>query len=100
MLTDFTDRDDFLHGWQVFMDHLIEMDVMDAPTLKRLVDGKELSKAFGAKGGQWTGKALDIFTEWQLRNPTAKEPAEGLREVWERREELPGKGSGLKEPSL
>jgi tRNA nucleotidyltransferase (CCA-adding enzyme) len=94
-----TERDDFLHGWQVFLDHLADLDVMDAPTLKRLVDGKELSKAFGAKGGLWTGRALDIFTEWQLRNPSATEPAEGLKEVWERRGELPGDISGLKEPS-
>lgn len=72
---------------------------MDAPSLKRLVDGKELSKAFGAKGGMWTGRALDIFTEWQLRTPGATDPSAGLGEVWERRGELPGDISGLKEPS-
>lgn len=63
------------------------------------MDGKELTKAFGAKSGLWTGKALDIFTEWQLRNPDATNPAGGLREVWERKDELPGDISALKEPS-
>lgn len=94
-----TERDTFLHGWQAFLDHLHDLDVYDAPSLKRIVDGKQLTKAFGVKGGQWTGVAMDIFTAWQLRNPGETDPAGGLREVWDRRAELPGDTSSLKEPS-
>lgn len=79
---------DFMSGWQAFMDHLQELDVCDAPTMKRLLDGHALAKALQVKPGRWTGKALDVCMEWQLRNPKEKDPAGAIEEVRKRRTEL------------
>jgi hypothetical protein len=80
--------DDVLAEWQKFLDHLVELDVMNVPTIKRLVDGKILSKALGVNPGRWTGPALDVALAWQLRNPGVEDPAGGIEEVRKRREEL------------
>jgi tRNA nucleotidyltransferase (CCA-adding enzyme) len=78
----------FIQSWQAFMDHLVELDVVDAPNLKRLLDGRALAQALGTKPGRWTGKALDICTEWQLRNPQETDPKGAIEEVRKRSEEL------------
>lgn len=83
------EQDTFLQGWQFFLDHLLELDVYDAPFLKGLLDGKKLSKALGWAPGQWMGKALEICTEWQLRHPNAADPAGAIEEVRKRKVELP-----------
>ncbi|KAG7043789.1 poly A polymerase head domain-containing protein [Colletotrichum scovillei] len=44
-----TDRAEFLSGWQKFLDHLADLDVMDAPSLTRLVDGRLLGKELGVR---------------------------------------------------
>ncbi|KAF4125337.1 tRNA nucleotidyltransferase/poly(A) polymerase [Geosmithia morbida] len=79
---------DFLQQWQNFLDHLLELDLFDAPSTKRLLDGMTLAKALGIKPGKWTGKALDICMEWQLRNPEEKNPEGAIQEVRRRKEEL------------
>lgn len=81
-------RDAFITEWQLFLDHLAELDVMDAPTLKRLLDGRELAKALGVKPGKWTGQALDICVAWQLRNPGEADPAGAIEEVQKKRKDL------------
>ena len=78
----------FLQGWQNFLDHLIELDVFDAPSLKRLLDGRTLAQALDMKPGKWTGHALDICMEWQLRNPGETDPVGAIEEVRKRRKEL------------
>ena len=78
----------FLQGWQNFLDHLIELDVFDAPSLKRLLDGRALARALGTNPGKWTGQALDICMEWQLRNPGNTDPAGAIEEVRKRRNEF------------
>lgn len=78
----------FLREWQSFLDHLLELDVFDAPSMKRLLDGRTLAQALGVKPGKWTGKALDICMEWQLRNPDETDPSGAIDEVRGRREEL------------
>lgn len=83
-----TDREEILSGWQKFLDHLQELDVVDAPNLKRLVDGKQMSKALGIKSGPWMSKALDVATAWQLRHPDETDPAGAVEEVRQRAEEL------------
>lgn len=70
------------------MDHLVELDVVDAPNIKRLVDGRALSKALGIKPGKWTGKALDVCMEWQLRNPNETDIAGAVEEVRKKKDEL------------
>ncbi|SPQ20034.1 79a3734a-e755-468a-81e1-d06ecea612e2 [Thermothielavioides terrestris] len=77
-----------LAEWQQFLDHLVELDVMNAPSIKRLVDGKILTAALGVKPGKWMGAALDVALAWQLRNPGVDDPAGAIEEVRRRRDEL------------
>ncbi|KAH9883833.1 hypothetical protein F4778DRAFT_788201 [Xylariomycetidae sp. FL2044] len=79
---------EFLRGWQLFLDHLQELDVMEAPSLKRLIDGTQLAKALGVKPGKWMAPALDVCVAWQLRNPEASDPQGAVDEVRSRRTEL------------
>ncbi|QSZ28759.1 hypothetical protein DSL72_003264 [Monilinia vaccinii-corymbosi] len=74
--------------WQKFIDHLKELDVMDAPTIRGIVDGKMLSKALGVKADKWMGPALDVCMEWQLRNPNSTDAEGAIDEVRKRQKEL------------
>jgi tRNA nucleotidyltransferase (CCA-adding enzyme) len=75
--------------WQGFIDHLENMEVMDAPSLKPILSGTELSKALGGvKPGPWMKPALDVCMEWQLRNPCAEDATGAIEEVKKRRDEL------------
>jgi len=71
------------------------MGVMDAPDLKSILTGKELSDALGVKPGVWMKKALDTVMEWQLRNSDEKDPQGAIDYVKARREEL-----GIRLPEL
>ncbi|KAH6607909.1 cca trna nucleotidyltransferase [Trichoderma cornu-damae] len=82
------DRDDFIRGWEKFLKHLAELDVYDAPNLKRIIDGHALAKALGIPPGSWMGKALDICMAWQLRNPGEKSPDGAVQEVRDKSHEL------------
>ncbi|KAI1818446.1 hypothetical protein GGS20DRAFT_581554 [Poronia punctata] len=82
------DNVNFLREWQMFLDHLQELDLMAAPELKKIIDGRQLAKALNVNPGKWMAKALDICVEWQLRNPDATDPAGAVEEVQKRREEL------------
>lgn len=88
-------RDDVLREWQEFLDHLEMIDVMDAPQLKRLIDGRQLSAALGIKPGKWMAAAMDVCVAWQFRNPDEEDPAGAVEEVRLRAEEL-GIGKQLK----
>ncbi|KAH7631367.1 hypothetical protein B0T09DRAFT_262789 [Sordaria sp. MPI-SDFR-AT-0083] len=80
--------EDVLKEWQGFLDHLVEMDLMDAPSVKRIIDGKQLAKTLGVKPGVWMGKALEVVMAWQLRNPTVSDPEGAVEEVRKRKEDL------------
>ncbi|KAF5022655.1 hypothetical protein F66182_5298 [Fusarium sp. NRRL 66182] len=82
------EQKDFLAGWNTFLDHLAELDVYEAPSLKRLLDGRQLAQALGTKPGRWTGQALEVCVAWQLRNPGETDPAGAVKEVQKRKEEL------------
>lgn len=86
MPTDFT----FLfQEWQNFIDHLEKMQLMDAPSIKPIIDGKQLSKELGGvKPGIWMRPALDLCMEWQLRHPEADDYGGAVEQVKQRREEL------------
>ncbi|RYP25514.1 hypothetical protein DL768_011478 [Monosporascus sp. mg162] len=81
-------NEDFLQGWYAFLDHLQELDVMEAPSMKRLIDGTQLAKALGVKPGKWMAQALEVCVAWQLRNPEATDPAGAVEEVRSKRDEL------------
>lgn len=75
-------------NWQAFVDHLQQLELMDVPQLKPLVDGRILMQSFGIKAGKWMAPAMEICMAWQLRNPQAADPAGALDEVRKRKEEL------------
>ena len=79
---------DVLAEWKKLLDHIAELNLMDVPQLKRLVDGRLLGNELGLKPGRWVAPALDIALAWQLRNPEAADPAGALEEVKKRRGEL------------
>lgn len=83
-----TDRDEFLQGWEKFIKHLAELDVFDAPSLKRIIDGRTLAKALGIPPGTWMGKALEICMAWQLRNPGETDPQGAIQAVRDKADEL------------
>ncbi|KAI1103893.1 hypothetical protein F4804DRAFT_332824 [Jackrogersella minutella] len=81
-------NEQFLRKWQQFLDHLQELDVMEAPSLKRLIDGNQLAKVLGVKPGKWMTQALEVCVAWQLRRPEATDPAGAIEEVQNKRAEL------------
>ncbi|KAI1383614.1 uncharacterized protein F4822DRAFT_82775 [Hypoxylon trugodes] len=81
-------KDEFLRPWQSCLDHLQELGAMDAPSLKRIIDGTQLAKALGVKPGKWMAEALEVCVAWQLRNPDVTDPAGAIEEVRNRRAEL------------
>lgn len=85
---DISGYDALVAEWQKFLDHLQQLDVIEAPSLKRIIDGKQLSKALGAKPGIWMAPALEICVAWQLRNPDATDPAGAIEEVRNKKGEL------------
>ncbi|KAH8681611.1 hypothetical protein BX600DRAFT_505275 [Xylariales sp. PMI_506] len=78
----------FLTEWQIFLDHLQELDIMEATSLKRLIDGTQLAKALGVRPGKWMAEALDVCVAWQLRNAEATEPSAAIEEVKSKAGEL------------
>lgn len=76
------------NDWKAFVDHIQQLDLMDVPQLKPLVDGRLLMQSLGLKPGAWMSPAIEICMAWQLRNPQATDPAGALEEVRNRKEEL------------
>ncbi|APA12836.1 hypothetical protein sscle_10g076060 [Sclerotinia sclerotiorum 1980 UF-70] len=74
--------------WQQFIDHLRDLDVMEAPAIRGIIDGKILSKALGVRPDMWMGPALNVCMEWQLRNPNSTDAEAAIEEVRKRRQEL------------
>jgi tRNA nucleotidyltransferase (CCA-adding enzyme) len=84
-----SDYDGLFGEWQGFIDHLETMDVMDAPNLKPILSGTELSKALGGvRPGPWMKPALDVVMEWQLRNPGVEDATGAIEEVKKRSADL------------
>jgi hypothetical protein len=81
-------REEVFREWQAFLDHLQELDVMDAPAIKRLIDGTQLAKALGVKPGRWMTAALDVVMKWQLQHAGVTDPTGAIEEVKARKEAL------------
>ena len=56
--------------------------------MKHIVNGTELCKILGHKGGRWIKDALNMVIDWQLRNPTEVSPNGAIAEVLKRKSEL------------
>ena len=78
----------FLAKWQQFLDHIVDMDLLEVATCKRIIDGKQLSNELNARPGVWMAPALDLIMAWQLRNPTVTDPRGAIEEVRARAAEL------------
>jgi tRNA nucleotidyltransferase (CCA-adding enzyme) len=74
--------------WLRFLHHLDKMDVLDAPAVKPLVDGRTLCDSLGTKPGKWMAEAMDVCLAWQFRNPGIQDKEGAIEEVRERRDEL------------
>ncbi|CAK7274083.1 CCA tRNA nucleotidyltransferase, mitochondrial [Sporothrix epigloea] len=77
-----------LRDWQTFLDQLEILDVMNAPHIKRLLDGKQVAAALGIKPGKWMTAAMDMCMAWQLRHPEMTDPAGAIDEVRRRKDEV------------
>ncbi|KAI0401865.1 hypothetical protein F4802DRAFT_609151 [Xylaria palmicola] len=86
--TSSAENEAFLGEWQLFLEHLRELDVLEAPSLKKIIDGTQLGKALGLKPGKWMAGALEVCVAWQLRHPDATDPEGAVEEVRRRREGL------------
>ncbi|KAK3390864.1 hypothetical protein B0H63DRAFT_557752 [Podospora didyma] len=87
--TSASSAEEVIAEWEQFLDHLAQLDVMDAPSLKRIINGGELTKALGGiKAGKWMNPALDVIMAWQLRNPGVTDYAGAVEEVRKRKDGL------------
>ncbi|CAN8102568.1 unnamed protein product [Discula destructiva] len=75
-------------NWLCFIDHLQKLELMDAPSIRPLADGRMISAALGIKPGKWMSSVTDVCMEWQLRNPQETDPAGAFDEVRLRKKEL------------
>ena len=74
-------------SYAAWVSKIEELGLLDAPSLKPVVNGIELCDAFGAKNGPWLKKALDIVIKWQLRNSEETDAASAIEEVKRRKNE-------------
>ncbi|KAK5688466.1 CCA tRNA nucleotidyltransferase, mitochondrial [Elasticomyces elasticus] len=74
--------------YTTFLQHLQALDLLEAYSLKSLLDGKALAKALNTPPGIWMKEALDVVMAWQLRNPGVTDPQQAIEEVKQKRGEL------------
>ncbi|KAF2771388.1 poly A polymerase C-terminal region-like protein [Teratosphaeria nubilosa] len=68
-----------------FVVHLRQLDILEAYSLKPLLDGKTLAKALSTPPGPWMKEALDVAMAWQLRHPNSTSTEEAIEEVRQER---------------
>lgn len=61
--------EDILQKHSKLVNAIVDYKLEDAWLLKPILNGKEVSKLYGSKGGQWLAKALQHLIEYQLENP-------------------------------
>jgi tRNA nucleotidyltransferase (CCA-adding enzyme) len=81
-----------LSAFSNFLEYVQELDLLDAYSLKPILDGKALSKALGVPTGVWMKDALDVVMRWQLRNPGKKDTAEAIEQVRIAKDQSPTPG--------
>jgi tRNA nucleotidyltransferase (CCA-adding enzyme) len=87
-LTDRVGYGSLFGGWQKFLDHVVDIDLLEAASCKRLIDGTQLAKALDARPGRWMATALDVCMAWQFRNPGVTDLDGAIKEVRARAREL------------
>jgi tRNA nucleotidyltransferase (CCA-adding enzyme) len=84
----FEDRQQLVDSYAKWLSRIKELDLLDAPSLKPMVDGKQLCDALEAQNGPWVKKALDSLIEWQLQNPDETDTDRAIEEVKRRKKEF------------
>lgn len=77
-----------LADYAQLLNRISELGLLDAYSIKPLVDGKALAKALETQPGPWMKTALDIVMAWQLRNPDKTDAEEAIEEIRSRKGEL------------
>lgn len=77
-----------IQEYDSFLAYISEHDLIEVCEIKPIVDGGEIMRALKAKGGPWTGKAMETVIKWQLLHPEITEKEKALAEVLNRREEF------------
>lgn len=70
-----------INGYAAFLRLVKNFDLLEAHSIKPLVNGKDLMNAFKAVSGPWLKEALDVAVAWQLRNPGVTDTQGVIREV-------------------
>jgi tRNA nucleotidyltransferase (CCA-adding enzyme) len=63
------------------LSYISDLELLNAYTVKPVVDGNRLLKEIGRKPGPWLTDAVKALLRWQFRNPKVSDPAEGIKEV-------------------
>lgn len=63
------------------MKYIRDLGILDAHSMKPILDGKTLAKALSTKPGPWMKDAIDVVTAWQLRNPETATAEGAIEEV-------------------
>ncbi|KAI9859531.1 MAG: CCA tRNA nucleotidyltransferase, mitochondrial [Trichoglossum hirsutum] len=77
-----------LESYTAFLHRLEKLDLLEAYSLKPILDGNRLCKELHVKPGPWMKGALEMVMEWQLGHPDQADPQAALVEIEERRAEL------------
>lgn len=64
------------------------MDVVDAASIKPLVEGHSLARSLNMKPGRWMSKALEACLAWQFDHPEITNADDIIQVIKSRREEL------------
>lgn len=81
-------------SYESFINHIASLELLDAPQMKPLLDGKQLSKALSTPPGPWMKDALDVVMAWQLRNPGVKEREKAIEAVRDHLQNANGQANG------
>nr|POE71933.1 uncharacterized protein CFP56_11809 [Quercus suber] len=74
--------------YDAFLQHVNSLDLLEAYTLKPLIDGTSLAKALDTAPGPWMKDALEVVMAWQLRNPGVTDSTQAVAEVKQAQGEL------------
>ncbi|KAH0565691.1 hypothetical protein GP486_000910 [Trichoglossum hirsutum] len=77
-----------LESYAAFLRHLEKLGLLEAYSLKPILDGTRLCEELRVKPGPWMKGALEMVMEWQLRHPDQTDPQAAVIEIEKRRVDL------------
>lgn len=88
------DRWEVFNSYNEFLLAIEKMDLLDAVSLRPLLNGHELSNGLGVKPGPWMQRALAVLIEWQLKNPGLEDKDLAMEEMRRRKDDIGYEASG------